>query len=366
VQIAADAKKPIERRCRRSSEMKIAALAAAVCLVTLVEAPAGAQWLNYPTPGIPRTADGKPNLSAPAPRTADGKPDLSGMWNIGGLGSATNITDIALLPAAEAIFKKRLETYGTGDPATSCLPEGPRSGLAGLDPLRIVQTPTIVVVLYEAGAFRLIYTDGRPLPKDMNPTWMGYSVGRWDGDTFVIETAGYNDKTWLDFAGRPHSDALRVTERFRRIDFGHMQLEMTFDDPKAYAKPFTIKAAVAFVADDDLIENVCLENEKDLGRLVGKVEDEKKSEKRVAANVLAQYEGTYNVGPLGMWTVSVVGGQLAIELPDGGGKQTVFARAENVFVFPSVGGTVTFVREKNAVTHFLLTIVEGDFRADRK
>jgi hypothetical protein len=158
--------------------MKIAALAAAVCLVTLVEAPAGAQWLNYPTPGIPRTADGKPNLSAPAPRTADGKPDLSGMWNIGGLGSATNITDIALLPAAEAIFKKRLETYGTGDPATRCLPEGPRSGLAGLDPLRIVQTPTLVVVLYEAGGFRLIYTDGRPLPKDMNPTWMGYSVGR--------------------------------------------------------------------------------------------------------------------------------------------------------------------------------------------
>jgi hypothetical protein len=335
-------------------------------MLTLLAVPAAAQWLNYPTPGIPRTADGKPNLSAPAPRTADGKPELSGMWNIGGLGSATNITDVEMRPAAQAIFKKRLETYGTDDPAASCLPEGPRSGLAGLDPLRIIQGPNMVVVLYEAGTFRQIFTDGRPLPKDMNPTWMGYSVGRWDGDTFVVETAGYNDKTWLDFVGRPHTEALRITERFRRTDFGHMQLEMTFDDPNAYTRPFAIKATVNFVPDDDLIENVCLENEKDRGRLVGKITDEKRSEKALSASVLSQYAGTYDVGPLGIWTVSLVGAQLAVELPDGGGKQSVFARADTVFVLPSIGGTITFVKEQNAVTHFLLTIVEGDFRGDRK
>jgi hypothetical protein len=333
-----------------------------------VATPGYSQWLNYSTPGIPRTADGKPNLSAPAPRAVDGKPDLSGLWSIAGLGSATNITDVEMLPAAKAIFQKRQETYGADDSASNCLPEGPRSGLAGLDPLRIVQTPNMVVVLYETGTFRVIYTDGRPLPKDLNPTWMGYSVGRWDGDTFVVDTVGFNDKTWLDFAGHPHSEALRVTERFRRTNFGHMDLEMRFDDPKTYVKPFAIKAAVNYLADDDLIENVCLENEKDRSKLVGVVADERKSEKRLPVSVLSQYAGTYDVGPLGNWTVSVVGDHLAIELSDGGGKQRVFPTSVNVFVFPTTGGTVTFVKDqkKNVVTHFLLTIVEGDFRAERK
>jgi hypothetical protein len=196
---------------------------------------------------------------------------------------------------------------------------------------------------------------------------MGYSIGRWEGDTFVVESTGYNDKTWLDFQGRPHTEALRVTERFRRTDFGHMQLDMTFDDPKTYARPFTVHATVGFVPDDDLIENVCLENEKDRGRLVGKIADEKKTERKVAASVLSQYAGTYDVGPLGVWNVSVAGDQLAIELPDGGGKQLAFARTDTSFVLPSTGGEVTFVRDsKGGVSHFLLTIVEGDFKAERK
>jgi hypothetical protein len=127
-----------------------------------------------------------------------------------------------------------------------------------------------------------------------------------------VETAGFNDKTWLDFAGHPHSEDLRVTERFRRTDFGHMQLDMTFDDPKTYLKSWSIHPSVSFVADDDLIENVCLENEKDRGRLVGKVEDERKAGKKVAVGVLSQYAGTYDVGPLGQWTVSVVGVQVEV------------------------------------------------------
>jgi hypothetical protein len=335
-------------------------------VLVLLAAPAGAQWINYPTPGIPRTKDGKPNLTARAPRAADGKPDLSGMWNINGIGTVTNITDVEMLPAAQALFKKRLETYSNDDPGIACLPEGPRAGIAGLDPLRIIQTPAMVAILYEPGTFRLIYTDGRPLPKDMNPTWMGYSIGRWDGDTFVVTTAGYNDRSWLDFIGHPHSDALRVTERFRRTDFGHMQLEMTFDDPKTYVRPFTIKLNVSFVADDDLIEYVCLENERDRGKLVGRIADEKTSEKKVPANVLAEYVGKYDVGPLGSWTMSIVGGELAVEVSDGGGRQPMFARTDNVFVFPGIGGTLTFVKEKNAVTHFVLTTVEGDLRANRK
>src|SRR5215475_2239130 len=271
----------------------------AAMALSLLATPAVAQWVNHKTPGIPRTKDGKPNLTAPTPRTADGKPDLSGLWAINGLGHATNLADADMLPAAQALYKKRLETYANDDPAANCLPEGPRSGLAGLDPLRIVQSRYLTAVLYESGQFRLIHTDGRALPKDMTPTWMGYSIGRWEGDTFVVETAGYNDRTWLDFGGRPHSEALRVTERFRRIDFGHMQLEMTFDDPKTYRRPITIKMAVNFVPDDELIENVCLENEKDRARLVGKVADERKDERKVPLNVLSQYAGTYDVGPLG-------------------------------------------------------------------
>ena len=244
-------------------------------------------------------------------------------------------------------------------------PRRPAYGPPG--PLRIIQTRYLRAVLYEAGQFRLIHTDGRALPKDMTPTWMGYSIGRWDGDTFVVETAGYNDRTWLDFGGRPHGEALRVTERFRRNDFGHMQLEMTFDDPKTYRRPITIKMPVNFVPDDELIENVCLENEKDHARLVGKVADERKDEKKVPANVLSQYAGTYDVGPLGDWTVSVVGDQLVVDLGTGGGRQTMFARAHDVFMLQSSGGTVTFVRDaKNVVTHLIITIVEGDFKAERK
>jgi hypothetical protein len=336
-------------------------------LVALLATPATAQWLNYKTPGIPRTKDGKPNLAAPAPRTADGKPDLTGMWNIGALGHATNMADAEMLPAAQAIYEKRLETYGADDPATNCLPEGPRSGLAGLDPMRIIQSRNMTTMLYETGQFRLIYTDGRPLPKEMTPTWMGYSIGRWEGDTFVVETAGYNDRTWLDFKGRPHSEALRVTERFRRTDFGHMQLEMTFDDPKMYKRPWTIKLPVNFLADDDLIENVCLENEKDRGRLIGKIADERVKERKVPVSVLSQYAGSYDVGPLGSWTVSVVGDELAVDLGSGGGKQVMFAQSDSVFVLPSTGGTLTFVRDaRNLVTHMFLTIVEGDFKAERK
>jgi hypothetical protein len=202
----------------------------------------------------------------------------------------------------------------------------------------------------------------------MNPTWMGYSIGRWDGDTFVVTTAGFNDKGWLDFVGKPNSEALRVTERFRRPDFGHMQVEITYDDPKTYVKPFTLKLNATFVADDELIENVCLENEKDQGRLVGKLADEKRNEKKVPAGLLAEYAGTYVVGPFGAWKVAVAGDGLTIELPDGGGKQRVFAMTDSKFVFPSTGGTVTFGRDPktSAITHLFLTIVEGDFRGDRK
>ena len=345
-----------------SPRVAIAVMTAA-CSVT----PAAAQWLDVPTPGMPRTADGKPNLSAPAPRTSDGKPDLSGIWSIDGLGFATNITNTPMLPWAEKVYKARAETYGRDDPGVRCLPDGPRASLSGLDPFRLIQTPTMVVILHEPGTTRQIFTDGRKLPKDPQPTWMGYSIGRWEGETFVVETAGFNDKTWLDFMGHPHTEALRVTERYRRTDFGHMQLSITYDDPKAYTKPFTIDVAVNFMPDSDLIESVCLENEKDYQRLVGHVNDERKSGTKVPREVLSRYVGVYEVEMLGTWTVSLNGDELLIELGNGGGKQTVFAVSDTVFSFPSTGGTVTFVTDgKSPAKELVLTIVEGDIKGARK
>jgi len=328
--------------------------------------PALAQWLDIPTPGMPRTADGKPNLTAPAPRTADGKPDLSGMWAIDGLGFATNITTTEMLPWAQKVAKARTETYGRDDPGVRCLPDGPRASISGLDPFRLIQTPTIAVILHEPGTSRQIFTDGRALPKDPQPTWMGYSIGRWEGDTFVVETAGFNDKTWLDFSGHPHTEALRITERYRRTDFGHMRLSITFDDPKTYTKPFTIDVAVNFMPDSDLIESVCLENEKDYQRLVGHVNDERKG-KKVSRDVLSRYVGLYDVGFLGTFTVSLNGDDLHIELGNGGGKQTMFALSDTLFSFPSTGGTVRFVTDgKGPAKELVLTIVEGDIKGTRK
>src|SRR6266849_238758 len=242
-------------------------------LLVMLGTAAHAQWLNLPTPGIPRTADGKPNLTAPAPRTPDGKPDLSGMWQPQTNPYRFNVIqdpkDEAIFrPAAEALFLKRVADFRRDDPVTNCLPSGPLEMFSSL--YRIIQSPTVVAVLYEGGMgrYRQIYMDGRKLPKDPNPTWLGYSVGHWEGETLVVESAGFNDRSWLDRAGHPHSENLRVTERFRRGDFGHMQFRINFDDPQTLTKPLTISLAVNYRADTDMIENVCNENNRDRVNLV--------------------------------------------------------------------------------------------------
>src|SRR5579862_1917570 len=201
-----------------------------VCAIILASLPAAAQWLHYPTPGIPRTPDGMPNLSAPAPHTADGKPDLSGLWR--SPQSASGETDKAMhnlkaLPWAEAVSKKRKEDLFSDSPGVLCLPFGVRGDS---DVGKIIQTPGILMMVYGDLSYRQIFLDGRPLPEDPNPTWMGYSVGHWENDTLVIESAGFNDRTWLDGDGHPHSEALRVTERLRRPDFGHLELVRTIED----------------------------------------------------------------------------------------------------------------------------------------
>ncbi len=257
--------------------------------------PAGAaQWLDYHAPGTPRTRDGKPNLTAPAPRASNGKPDLSGTWHVEptsmaemkrlygddvgdlqvvGMEADTiskyaiNVLvdfkpeDSILRPKASSVMRAR--PPGT-NPADRCLPMGIPFAYLVSEPDKIVQTPGLIVMMFEsADAHRQIYTDGRLLPRDPWPAWLGYSVGKWEGDTLVVETAGFNDKTWLDAMGHPHSEDLRVTERYRRRDFGHMDVETTFDDPQMYTRPFTIKFTQRLMADSDILEFYCNENERD-------------------------------------------------------------------------------------------------------
>ena len=249
-----------------------------IAMTVLSAAAAFAQWLDYPTAGIPRTKDGKPNLSAPAPRTPDGKMDLSGIYQadnaryFGNIAADFKPGEFPIQPWAAALAQQREQDFRKDDPYSHCLPLGVPRINTGNRPFKIFQMPGVVVILYESTyMFRQIFLDGRPLPKDPQPTWMGYSVGRWEGDTLVVDTTGFHDKPWLDGdKGHPQSDALRVTERFRRIDFGRLEIQVTIDDPKAYTKPFTVKQGMHLLPDTELLENICNENKRDAQHLVGK------------------------------------------------------------------------------------------------
>jgi hypothetical protein len=235
-----------------------------------------AQWLKTPTPGVPRTADGKPNLGAPAPVGTDGHPDLSGVWMpntraLQDLAAGMNPPDVPYQPWAEQLVKDRANgARGREDPAAYCIPGMPKLIVLPY-PYKIFQTPGVTIILYEGfTTFRQIFTDGRSLPKDPQPSWLGYSVGKWEGDTFVVDTIGINDKTWMDNAGRPHSDALHTIERYRRRDVGTLEVTLTIDDPKAYRKPWTVNNTPSrLIVDQDLLEYVCQENNRDVEHLFG-------------------------------------------------------------------------------------------------
>jgi hypothetical protein len=234
-----------------------------------------AQWPTAKDPKAPRTKDGKVDMSAKLPRAPDGKPDLSGVWLVPGLkyliNIAADVKDVPFQPWAAEEYKRRVETNGKDDPNNLCLPSGIPEKDAVTSPWKIVQLPNEIVILYESRTiFRQIFTDGRPLPKDPNPTWQGYSVGHWEGDTLVVETAGTNGKAWLDTNGHPVTEALHVIEKFHRKDYGHMDLEITIDDPKAYTKPWIVNESPVLQPDDELIEYICEENNRDVGHYVGK------------------------------------------------------------------------------------------------
>ena len=323
------------------------------------------QWFEYPWPGVPRTADGKVNVSAPTPRTSDGKTDFSGVW---GLDAGPSLFFIAgelkpeeMKPEVAKLLQERDENVQAGDQSIDCLPEGPRFSHFVAFPKKIVQTPSLIVVLGEDLSYRQIFLDGRPLPKDPSPSFMGFSVGRWDGDALVVESVGFKDRTWLDFAGNPHSEKLRVTERWRRLNFGQMEIEETLTDPEYYSRPLNVKVVGTLVPDTDLLEYVCAENERDRPKLIGRASEVRKqfTPVKVDPAVLSQYVGSYdfrfpeNPSVPSTWRVTMADGTLFLS----GAPLTPLS--DTRFLFST--NPVEFKKDaQGQVTHFVFTAVEGD------
>jgi len=245
-----------------------------IWLIVMTCVPLHAQWVKVPAGAIPRTSDGKPNLSAPAPRMADGKPDLSGVWEPNGkyvqnLAADLKTDEVPFQPWAKALYDERKTgAHSKDDQAAHCLPQGVPRINAAPAPWKIVQTPRFIVIIYEAFTlWRQIFLDGREMAADVTPTWLGYSVGKWEGDTLVVDTKGFNGKAWIDQLGKPSTEALHVIERFRRKDFGHVEIQITIDDSKAYTRPWTVTEEVRLLPDTELMEFICNENNRDLEHL---------------------------------------------------------------------------------------------------
>ncbi len=258
--------------------------------------PLAAQWLTLSTPEVPRTADGEPDLSAPVPRAADGHPDLSGLWRPAQ--TRGDLNDRSKYQAwAATLIDEREKRYFAENPRFRCLPVGPANLTTGGNSYglrRIVHHPTMIAMLFNDGTYRQIFMDGRELEPDPLPTWMGYSVGHWDGDTLVVESNGYNDKTWLGRGGQSHTENLRMTERYRRSDFGHVQVNVTYEDPGAFESPLNMVIEMQFVADEEMLETVCNEAYAgERGNWTAEVTEREDPEVEVAPEVLAKYVGTY-------------------------------------------------------------------------
>jgi len=335
-----------------------------ILILTAFSATVGAQWLNYPTPGIPRLPDGKPNLTAPAPRTSDGKPDLTGIWT-----GFNGVADLKLDDSqawARTLVQQRTDNFGRDNPRYLCLPDGPTAA----DPVgvmrRILQTPAILAILYEDLTYRQIFMDGRKLETDPNPSWMGYSVGRWDGDALVVDSAGFNDRTWL-VGNYPHTESLRTTERYRTTDFGHMEIEATLQDPRAYSRPWTFRASAQLVADTEMLETRCDPADSRRQHLTGTISDAQRAGVNVAPEVLAKYVGVYK-GVVGQRRPRIVeitlsSDTLFLSVP-GGEPQRLVPQSETSF-----SGTLgyTFILNNHGIATDVVEMrVAGDFTLHRQ
>ena len=360
--------KPKHRWIWHGLRPQVRFLLAMVAMVTACLSPnATAQWLNYPSPEIPRTPDGKANLTAPSPRQADGKPDLSGIWRGPGAGSydrniARDLKPADIQPWAEALYQERIRNMGKDAPRANCLPD-PFVYYHMVDLARFVQTPGLLVILYQGttnSVHRTVFLDGRRLPAEPNPAWMGYSVGRWEGDTLVVETAGFNDRGWLDIEGHPHTEALHITERFRRRDYGHMDLDVTIDDRGAFSKPFSLRIEKTLVPDTDLLESVC-ENDRSVTHMVGE------TPARLPRQILSRYVGVYEYGPGREAQISSESDLLFLQEGANPLKLPLAADSETNFISRTNGDRIDFVKDANGtVTGFIYHAGTGDRTAVRK
>ena len=335
-----------------------------------LSAAVSAQWLHLPTPGIPRTPDGKPNLAAGAPRTREGRPDLSGIWHRSAdrfyNNAAADLKPGDVQPWADALYRQRKAEYGKDSMETRCLPFGPAAATTPYADVKIVQTPALIVILLNDLTYRQVHMDGRQLPKDPNPTWMGYSVGRWDGDTLVVESTGFTDRSWLDYDGHPPTEGLRLTERYRRRDFGRLDVSVTFEDAGAFTKPWTVSVPLDLFPDTEMLEAVCRENEKDYARMPAQPAVAPPAS-AVARDTLIRYVGEYEFKKGGMTTLAVIslsGDGLFIDVDRTGSQQLVAMSATH---FSYSGTEIHFVADsRGAITQLLMRSVEGDDRYDRK
>jgi hypothetical protein len=275
---------------KKSLEVTMKIVTGAAIMLCALTGTVSAQWMKYPTAGVPTTREGKPDLTAPTPRTSDGKPDFSGIWDVEhnrpcpplgcqDMEVPQEFVNIGWslkegLPyqrwAVEA-RKARTAENGKDDPTSHCLPGGVVKSHTTPLLKKFVQVPGLLVILKEHDkTYRQIFTDGRPLPEVEQPSFDGYSTGKWDGDTLVVQTVGFKDGMWLDRSGSPMTDAAKMTERFRRVNYGKLEIEITVDDPKAYTAPWTVKLNHLIVLDTELLDYICLENEKDAARLIGR------------------------------------------------------------------------------------------------
>ena len=312
-------------------------LAALLLMVQTI--PAGAQWLDRKTPGIPRKPDGKADLAAPAPHAPDGKIDFTGIWN--GPVPETTFDPANAQPWINDLVRQRQREYHRTRPSYQCLPSGPEADRsAGWK--RILQTPGAIAILDDDLTYRVIFTDGRQLETNPAPSWMGYSVGRWDGDTLIVDSNGYNDKTWLSRYGQAHTEALRVTERYRRTDFGHLRVDVTFTDPSVYAKPWGFTANLTLMPDTEMLESVC---ERSSEHWTGTLDDAASKGITVPPDVLARYVGVYNgnyTGNKRTIEVSLSGGQLIAKIigaaaVDGGEIRPLIAVSQTLFEGLGIG-----------------------------
>lgn len=319
--------------------------------------PASAQWLDRPWPGIPRTADGKPNLTAPAPRGHDGTPDLSGLWD--GEDPAPRPDPADMKQWVKDIAREQQEQFFKMRPAYRCQPSGPEAEKFGRWK-RIIQTPAAIAILSDDQTYRLIHMDGRTLEADPAPSWQGYSVGRWEGDTLVVESNGFNDKTWVSRRGLSHTEALRLVERYRRTDFGHLEIDVTVTDPGAYARPWSYRVEKTLTPDTEMLELVCERNSDHWSSRTTE------TAVHVPPDVLARYVGAYSgiyQGNPRTARITVKDGTLFVA-SGGGEPQPLVARSQTLFE-----GTLGYqfeVDDKGVAAHVTEIHVSGGYRYARQ